>query len=166
MWSSERLLKLVATVLAVALLAGCGFQVRGAAQLPPSVGVVYIDTSDRYTVFYRQLTAAIRQDNRRITRDSTAADAVIRILRDETGQRVLSVSARNVPREYDVYYTIRYSVLVNGNEVLPPEQLTLTRDHTYDETQVLGKALEEETLRESLAADLVGLVTRRVSSLL
>jgi LPS-assembly lipoprotein len=149
MWSSERLLKLVATVLAVALLAGCGFQVRGAAQLPPSVGVVYIDTSDRYTVFYRQLTAAIRQDNRRITRDSTAADAVIRILRDETGQRVLSVSA-----------------LVNGNEVLPPEQLTLTRDHTYDETQVLGKALEEETLRESLAADLVGLVTRRVSSLL
>lgn len=166
MLSCERLVKLAATVLAVALLVGCGFQLRGATQLPPSVGVVYIDTSDRFTVFYRQLTTAIRQENRRITRDSTAADAVIRILRDETGQRVLSVSARNVPREYDVFYTIRYSVLVDGNEVLPPEQLTLTRDYTYDETQVLGKALEEETLRESLAADLVGLVTRRVSSLL
>lgn len=165
LWS-ERYFKPGGVLVVVALLAGCGFQLRGASQLPPDVGVVYIDTRDRYTVFYRQLTTTILQSNRRIARDSTTADAVIRILRDETGQRVLSVSARNVPREYDVFYTIRYSVLVNGDEVLPPEQLTLTRDYTYDETQVLGKALEEETLRESLAADLVGLVTRRMSSLL
>ena len=36
-----------------------------------------------------------------------------------------------------------------------PQSLTRNRDYTYDETLVLGKALEEETLRRALAADLV-----------
>ena len=75
-----------------------------------------------------------------------------------------SVSPRNVPREFEVFYRISYSVERNGVEVLGTQSLARNRDYTYDETLVLGKALEEETLRRALAADLVELVLRRVEA--
>ena len=42
------------------------------------------------------------------------ATANFTIYFDQTAQRVLSVSARNVPTEYEVFYTIQYG-LVSGD---------------------------------------------------
>ncbi len=70
-----------------------------------------------------------------------------------------------MPREYEVYYTLRYAVVTGGRIVLPQQNITLTRDYTYDERLVLGKAAEEAEIRENLARDLVGLVMRRLASL-
>ena len=77
------------------------------------MSVVYIDARDRYSPFYRELTTTLGQGGLDITSDPTRADTVFRIDRDETGQRVLSVNARNVPVEYDVLYTISYAVYLN-----------------------------------------------------
>ncbi|MFQ5983858.1 MAG: LPS assembly lipoprotein LptE, partial [Woeseiaceae bacterium] len=84
---------------------------------------------------------------------------------DYTDHRVLSVSARNLPREYEVYYTIDYSVESGDETIMEPQSLTLTRDYTYDETLVLGKAREEELLREAIVDDLVRIVLKQLSSL-
>jgi LPS-assembly lipoprotein len=78
---------------------------------------------------------------------------------------VLSVSARNIPREYEVYYTINYSVKTGEAILLEPRMQTLTRDYTYDETQVLGKAREEELMRAAIVDDLVRNVLFQLSSL-
>ena len=84
---------------------------------------------------------------------------------DETSQRVLSVSARNVPTEYEVFYTITYSINRGQNELLPNQTLTLTRNYTYDSTLVLGKAREEELLRNAIVKDLVRIVLKQISTL-
>ena len=84
---------------------------------------------------------------------------------DETDQRVLSVSARNVPTEYEVYYSIEYALASGEESLLAPQFVTLTRDYTYDETLVLGKAKEESLLREAIAKDLVRIVLKQISSL-
>jgi LPS-assembly lipoprotein len=159
-WSERRF----ASLLLPAFAAGCGFHLRGDVAYPAAMSVTYIETADRYTPFYQELRQALRESGVQVTPDANAAGAVLRILSDETGQRVLSVSARNTPREFDVYYIVRYSLEMGGREVLAPQQLTLTRDYTYDETLVLGKSAEEDTIRQAIAADLVGLVTRRLSS--
>ena len=160
MWSSRALaLGLLAT------LGACGFQPRGGAQLPPSLQSIHVETSDRYSPFYRELTATLRAGGASLSTDPDTADAVIRISRDSTGQRVLAVSTRNVPAEYDVFYTVRYEIQVNGALVLEPQTLTLNRDYTYDATAVLGKSREEAIIRDALAADLAGLVTRRLNAL-
>jgi outer membrane lipopolysaccharide assembly protein LptE/RlpB len=41
----------------------------------------------------------------------------------------------------------------------------VTRSYTYDETQVLAKASEEQILREALADDLARRVVRRIEAL-
>jgi len=147
------------------LLTACGFQPRGQAQLPASVKTIHVSTGDRYSPFYRELITALRGRGATLTKDADKADAVIHISRDDSGQRVLAVSTRNVPTEYDVYYTVRYDIAVNGAVVFAPQTLTLNRDYAYDATEVLGKSREETVLREALAADLAGLVTRRLNAL-
>lgn len=146
------------------LQAGCGFHLRGDVKYPAAMAVTYIETGDRYTAFYQRLRAALRESGVQLTDDPARAGALLRILRDETGQRVLTISARNTPQEYDVYYVVRYSLQIGGTEAIAPQELVLSRDYNYDETQVLGKNAEAEMMRRSLADDLVGLVTRQLSA--
>ena len=167
MWSCDavRVARRKAAVLLIAsLTAGCGFHLRGDVSYPPAMATTYIEATDRYTPFYRKIKAALRQGGVTVTSNAASAGAVLRIHEDASGQRVLTVSARNVPNEYDVYYVVRYSLDIAGKEALPAQQLALDRDYTYDETLVLGKDAESEVIRQALADDLVGLVTRRLSS--
>jgi LPS-assembly lipoprotein len=161
--SSSRLLSF-ANLLAL-LLAGCGFHLRGAPDVPPEMARTYIATDDRYSLFYRKLRDQLEDAGVELVDSSTAATAKLVIHNEETGQRVLSVSARNVPREYEVYYTIYYSLVTGPDVLMEPQLKTLTRDYTYDETRVLGKAREEELLREAIADDLVRVVLLQLSLL-
>lgn len=167
MWSSERTRHALTALLLVTtamLVAGCGFQFRGATDFPPQMTVIHIAATDRYSPFYRELVTVLRRSDVTLTDDPTKARTILRILTDDTGRRLLSVTARNVPAEYEVYYRVRFAVDVDGAEVVPLEQLALTRDFAFDETQVLGKAGEEEIIRKAIASDLVGLVTRRLAA--
>jgi LPS-assembly lipoprotein len=142
----------------------CGFHLRGEVTYPPAMAVTYIEAKDHYTPFYQQLRQTLRAGGLQVTQDPARAGAVVRILRDESGERVLSVSARNTPNEFDVYYAVRYSLEIEGQEALAPQNLALNREYAYDETLVLGKGAESDGIRKALAGDLVAMVTRRMSS--
>ena len=147
------------------LLCGCGFQLRGAATLPPEMVSTYIDTSDRYSLFYRTLRDRLRDAGIDVVDSSAAATATFTIGVDNFGQRVLSVSARNVPREFEIYYTVSYDVATTDKVVLAQREQTLTRDYIWDETLVLGKEKEERLLREAIVDDLVRVVLIQLSAL-
>ena len=159
----------VAVLFALALSAGgltaCGFQLRAAPDIPSEMSRTYISAQDQYSLFYRKLSDELRNAGVEVVNTPVDSSAVFNILGDETDRRVLSVSARNVPREYEVYYTVFYSVDNGNGTVLSPQSLTLTRDYTYDETLVLGKAKEEELLREAIVDDLVRIILKQLSSL-
>ncbi len=125
----------------------------------------YISTADRHSAFYRELHASLRAAGVDVVDSPIDATATFTISYDETDQRVLSVSARNVPTEYEVYYTIRYALDTDTDSLLESQTLTLTRDYTYDSTLVLGKAREEAQLREAIVDDLVRIVLKQISTL-
>jgi LPS-assembly lipoprotein len=150
---------------AVVSLTACGFQLQGAFTPPVGMGRIHIATGDRYSLFYREFDARLRSEGVDVTDSDTDAVSTFTILADDTGQRVLSVSARNVPTEYEVFYTITYSLVTGANGLMPRQTLTLTRDYTYDSTLVLGKAREEELLREAIVDDLVRIVMKQMSTL-
>ena len=158
-------LKPALLLLVVAALAGCGFQLQGAVTVPESMERTYIDAVDIYSPFYRELRRGLQAAGVDVVESRDSATAVLELLFDETGQRVLSVSARNTPAEYEVYYTIEYA-LVSGNETLLPRQpLTLVRAYVYDETLVLGKAEEEELLRTDIVNNMVRIVLKQFATL-
>lgn len=147
------------------LLAGCGFHLQGALTYPPQLERTYIETVDTHSRFYRELRRALGAAGIDVTDTAADATATFSIDFDETDQRVLSVSARNVPTEYEVYYTIEYSLRSGQDDLIERQVLTLTRDYTYDSTLVLGKAQEEELLRGAIVDDLVRIVLRQISAL-
>ncbi len=138
---------------------------QGAVNTPAEMQRTYIETGDRHSRFHRQLRIGMQAAGVSLVDSPEDATATLRILFDETDQRVLSVSARNVPTEYEVYYTIQYAIDSGANVLLEPQTLTVTRDYTYDELFVLGKAREEELLRDACAEDLVRIVLKQISAL-
>jgi len=145
-------------------VSGCGFQLEGSGVLPASVATTYLDTEKPYTEFYDSLRDALRARGTELVDSRQEAVAVLRILEDTSGQRILSVSARNTPREYEIFYAITFTLEAEGASLIETESLVVTRSYTYDETQVLGKSSEEQVLRESLAQDLARQVLRRMEA--
>lgn len=147
------------------LLSGCGFHMQGAFTVPAGMERTYIATDDQYTLFYRELRRSLKQSGMQFADTPVDATAVLSIHLDRTDQRVLSVSARNVPTEFEVYYTIEYSVDSGETNLLDRQLLTVTRAYTYDESLVLGKAREEELLRGAIVDDLVRIVLKQLGTL-
>ena len=151
------------------VLSGCGWHLQGTARLSERMAVTYVDTDDRYTDFSRALRDSLRASGARLADERREATAVIRVLNEESGQRVLSVSARNTPEEYEVYYVIEYSVVAQGaagaEELIEAQTLELTRDYSYNTATMLANQREEGILREALARDLAALVVRRLAAL-
>ena len=143
-------------------VAGCGFQLQGAGVLPDVVATTYVEAPQRFTEFHLRLTDALSARGVELAESREEAGAVLRILEDTSGQRVLSVSARNTPQEYEVFYAVGFSLEAGGAALIDNEFLVATRSYSYDPTQVLGMSAEEQVLREALADDLARRVLRRI----
>ena len=147
------------------LLAGCGFQLKGAVELPADVKSVYVATNDELSPFSVELRRALAAAGATEAASAAAADAVVRVAQDRTGRRVLSVNSRNTPQEYQVYYVLGYSVDHGGTQAVPPQEIELSRSYSFSESDLLAKDREETILREAIARDLADLVVRRLASL-
>ena len=147
------------------LLSACGFHLQGSVDLPVEVRRVYVATADELTPLAVELREALSRHGATLAPAASAADAVVRVSRDRTGRRVLSVSARNTPEEFEVFYAVDYSIDRGGQEVVPSQTLELTRSFSFDEADLLAKDREENILREAMARDIAGLIVRRLGSL-
>ena len=160
-----RRLSFAAVVLALAFVSGCGFHLRGRTPLPAVMAHPYIDAPDRYSALYAALNAELRAAGATPAATAAEASGVIRLHVDKTGREVLSVTAENKPGEYEVYYTAEFSVATGATELLARQSVKLTRDYGYDESAVLAKEHEEQTLRVALADEIAALILRRLAAL-
>ena len=149
----------------LAALAGCGFHLQGATSTPEAMERTYISTTDQFSPLYRELRRTLQASGVEVLDSPTDATATLSILYDFTDQRVLSVSARNVPTEFEVFYTVRYTITSGESSLLDPQEWTLTRDYTYDATLVLGKEKEEQLMRDAIVDDLVRIVMKQISTI-
>lgn len=151
--------------MALTTVAGCGYHLAGSGRLPAAMQTTYLESSEPRSEFYSSLSEALRQRGLVLVDSRAEARARLIISEDSTGQRVLSVTARNIPREYEVFYSVTFALEAEGEPLLEPEVLVVRRNYTYDETEVLGKEREESLLRRALAEDLARQVVRRIEAL-
>jgi LPS-assembly lipoprotein len=152
-------------VLGAVLLAGCGFHLQGRTPLPAVVRQPFVEAPDRQSDFVQYLRHALISNGAQLTPEREQASAVVSILRDNVSRRVLSVSATNQPNQYEVTYTVGFTVSAAGKELLPPQEVQATRAYSFDERILLAKNHEEEILRQDMARDLADMVMRRLASL-
>jgi LPS-assembly lipoprotein len=158
----RRCLALVGVVL---LLGGCGFHLQGREPLPAVVKAPYLQTTDRQSEFVLSLRRAMIGRGARPVGQKDKASVVVNIIKDDVVRRTLSVSAQNQPDEYELTYTVRFSVTAGDKELLPPTDVSNVRSFAFSEQLLLAKNHEETILRQDMAHDLAELVMRRLASL-
>jgi LPS-assembly lipoprotein len=146
-------------------LAACGFHLEGHTALPAAVKTPFVDTQDRQSDFVQRLERALLMNGAQLAPERTKASAVVTILKDNVKQRVLSVSNLNEPNEYELTYTVSFSVTAGGQELLPPQEVSATRSYSFDTHLLLAKGHEADILRGAMAQDLADMVMRRLARL-
>lgn len=149
-------------ILALLLLSACGFHLRGAVPLSPSMERVYIEGGS--SVLARDLRLNLEASGAEVVDEPQAARSILRILGETIDRRVLTVGSDARVQEYELIHAVRFA-LVREDEttLLPPQQVTVTRDYRFDPDRVLGAASEEALLREEMQRDLSQLVLRRLA---
>ena len=154
----------MAATLALAV-AGCGFHLAGSYRLPPALAKPYLSFSDSYTDFAHEFELQLKSAGAAIQGDGQAATATIDVTKDLAQQRVLSVSATNIPTEYELVYTVTFSVRGADKVLIAPQTISQTRDYSFEEQIVLAKQHEADVLRAQMARDLAAIAMRRLTSL-
>jgi LPS-assembly lipoprotein len=154
-----------AAAAAAAAIAGCGFRLAGSLPLPAVLARPYVSLKDPYTDFSHEFERQLKSAGASLQQDGTGATATIDVSKDTVEQRILSVSARNIPTEYLLVYTVTIAVSSAGRELLKPQTISLSQDYTFSEQAVLAKEHEADMLRQQMARNLVAIAMRRLSSL-
>ena len=157
-------LRLLFALVLAAALAGCGFHLRGVGSGNLPYKTMYIalpDTADVNIWLRRYITAS---GSTQIVEDAKAADAIFQQLGDNRLKTILSVNAQGRVREYRLQLTYTFRVVNQKGQVLvPPNEVALTRDISFDDSNILAKDLEEGLLWRDMTNDLVNQIMRRLS---
>ena len=148
-----------------ACLAACGFHLAGSAPLPQVLARPYLSLKDPYTDFAREFERQLKNAGALPESDRSKASATIEVTNELVQQRTLSVSARNIPTEYELLYTVTFAVRGPQGELLAPQTINLERDYSFAENAQMAKDQEAGILRAQMARDLVAIAMRRLTSL-
>lgn len=158
----------VCSILLLALLlAGCGFHLRGQAQLPPAMSVTYIKSEDPRSPFIRALRDSLEANGAEVTTEPEAATATIEILNEEFRRRTLAVGPRGEERDYELRQQVTYIVrLADGDRQILKDTISASRNLLYDEADVLGRAEGEQMMIRDMSMDLAWSIIRRLQTAL
>jgi LPS-assembly lipoprotein len=146
--------------LVLALLAGCGFQLRGQAHLP--FETLYIPGTDSLSVELKRNVVAA--SNTRLSDIAERSQAVLSFTTQAREKTILSFTSTGKVNEYRFRYRVGFRVTdPKGAQVfLPATEILLTRDMAYNDAQVLAKENEEAQLYRDMQTDMVQQIMRRL----
>jgi LPS-assembly lipoprotein len=156
----------LAAVAAVSLvlLPGCGFHLRDGVELPAVLETTYLQSKALYSGIATELRLELTSAGADLTDQRDAATGVVNILNERSQRRVLSVGSAGRASEYELFEEVSF-VLEDpqGNVLLEPQTLRMTRDLVFDDTQLLGKVSEAEVIRRQMQRDLARQIITRIT---
>lgn len=156
-------MKTLIALLCTLLIAGCGFQLRGAANLPFDTLYVRAPDGSQFAQQFRRIIAA--GSGTRIVNDPKAATATLVLVSEAREKNILSLSGTGRVREFQLRYKMAYRLLdKSGVETLPASEIVLTRDFSFNDQETLSKEAEEALLFRDMQSDAVQQLVRRLQA--
>jgi len=154
----------LALALAASLcIAGCGFQLRGTADLP--FETIYLPPAGGPGIALDLRRNVQAGTNTKVVTDPKQAQAVLEFSQEIRDRLILSLAATGRVREYQLRYRVSFRVHDGkGGEFLPTSSVLLTRDITFNDSDVLSKEAEEQLLYRDMQTDMVQLIMRRLAA--
>ena len=144
------------------LLAGCGFHLRGTANVP--FQTLYVPNADSGLALdlKRNVQAGTQA---RVVDDAKQAEAILVFSEENREKNILSLSSAGRVREFQLRYRVGFRVHDGkGADYVPQTVIALTRDITFNDSDVLAKEAEEQLLFRDMQSDMVQQIMRRLAA--
>ena len=152
----------VASIVAALALAGCGFRLRGTADVPFERVYVPGATGGIALNLKRNIIAGTHA---KVVDEAKQADAVLQFTQEVRQKEILSLSGTGRVREYRLVYQVGFRVHDGkGGEYVQPSTIRLTRDISFNDTDILAKESEEGLLWGDMQTDMVSQIMRRLAA--
>jgi len=151
-------------MLATAMLAGCGFQLRGTSPVPATLQPLAVDCPDSLPGrFCQSVRDQLRLGGVEL-KDAASADYVLRLRNYQQDRRASAITAQAAAAEYILRHQVTMELMTADRiPLIAATDLTTSETYRYDETNVLAKQREEEELRQQLGDRLAQQVLFRLA---
>lgn len=159
-------MRIVWIVLSVLILSACGFHLRGSMPLAKPLHRIYIESIDPYGVLVKELEQSLKMSHAEVVNTPEEADTILKIIRDDSGQDLLSVSGTQQTRQYKLHVTIAFMILNAKTRHTLVDQQTLTESRviTIQSNQILGSSNEANLYFQQMRRTLASAIMFRLSS--
>jgi len=156
--------KLLSFSIILMMLNGCGFQLRGNYLLAPELQTIIFSSVDQYGELTRLVKQHLSINDVTLVRQSEKAIPQMRILQDNLDQRTLSVFPNGQVAEYELIYTVRYQILIPGQDI-QNFRFELNRDYQDDPDIALAKSRELSLMLREMRKEAANKILRDMASI-
>lgn len=139
---------------ALFLLTACGFHLRGAIEGPSwlrNVAIVNNETARDLEISLQKLLVSY---NIPLAKTSKDASYSIILEKDKFAKQITNVSASTIPRQYQLIYSVKFSVIKKcGKVILPTGEVVVTRYLTVNNNRILGSISEEAKFKYEMQTE-------------
>lgn len=159
--TARRSLRGAAIAVLLAVVAGCGFHLRGAGQALALKGL-YVEgnASDQ---FIHELSDSLERAGATVVGQRSDARYIVNLKGEQTNKSVLTVSPTGQVLEYELHYAVTFEAMdKTGRRLIPPKRVSAVRDVTFNPSAALGKANEERQLYAHLHLEVINQIITRL----
>ena len=149
---------------AVGSLGGCGFQLRGTADLPfRTLYAGFPPGSQIGEQFRRELA---RRTTTKLVSKPEEAQVVLQIFAENRERDIVAYSGVGRPRLFELRQRLRFRAYDGGEiEYIPPSEIILRRDISAADNQLTARVDEEVLLFRDMQDDMVEQLLRRLATI-
>jgi len=141
------------------VLGACGFHLRGQYALPPQLNPITVQTS--VTTLERDLSAGIQRMGGQVAAN---APLQLHITHERIDRQTTTIDSRAKAAEYTLFYEVGFQLRhASGIPAEPERTIRLRRTYQFDNTRIVGKYEEENTLIDDLRQQAVGQILARLA---
>ena len=132
------------------VLSSCGYSMRGSISIPSSIESVAVVSSE-YSELVNILNASLASSN--IQTSTSKSDDIYKIviLSEEFNRRQLSISISGRVNEYELIYDVNFELKIPNKKSIK-DRVTLYRDYSFDENNVMGNSDRESDIKKGMVS--------------
>jgi len=138
------------------LLSGCGYQLRGNIDLPSDLKQVSV-VSQKYSDLVRNISQRFSNSDIKVVNTSDRDLYRVKIVSEVFNRRQLSINISGRVNEYELIYNVTYQIS-GPDEKSKEETLSLYRDYSFDENNIMGNADREAQIKKEMTSNAASLI--------
>jgi LPS-assembly lipoprotein len=159
---SSRRRFVIAAALALTLTS-CGFHLRGDATY--TFHTIFVNGTGEPTLAAELRRALTATGSAQVAADAKDAQVILDIPVVADDKEVLTLSGAGSVREYLLIKRVQFRLHdSDGNEWLPPGEISLRRTYSFSESEVLARDTQEQRLLKEMQTDAVQQIVRRLQA--